>query len=85
MRLVPAERQALCDTMLAVGPDAPTLCEGWTVLDLAVHLLLRERRPDVAPGAFVPALRGRLDRVAAEQAARGLPAVVAQLDRKSVV
>ncbi len=28
--------------MLELGPDAPTLCEGWTTLDLAGHLVLRE-------------------------------------------
>lgn len=36
------EREELCDLLLAVGPDAPTLCEGWTTFDLAAHLTLRE-------------------------------------------
>ena len=36
--------------MRAVGPDAPTLCEGWTTRDLAAHLVVRERRPDALPG-----------------------------------
>ena len=40
-----AERLALADLMAEVGPDAPTLCGGWTTRDLAAHLLLRERRP----------------------------------------
>lgn len=44
------ERQQLCELMLQVGPDAPTLCEGWTVADLAAHLVVRERRPDAALG-----------------------------------
>jgi uncharacterized protein (TIGR03085 family) len=48
------ERQALADLMLEVGPDAPTLCEGWTVADLAAHLVIRERRPDAALGLVVP-------------------------------
>jgi hypothetical protein len=30
-----AERAALCDTLQRYGPDAPTLCAGWTTLDLA--------------------------------------------------
>lgn len=76
MRLVRAEREALCDTMLELGPDAPTLCDGWTVLDLAAHLVVRERRPDAAPGLVIPALLGRLERLMAEQAAKGLPALV---------
>ena len=42
------ERQALCDTALRVGPDAPTLCDGWTVRALMAHLAMRERRPEAA-------------------------------------
>lgn len=48
-----AERSALCDTALQVGQDQPTLCGDWTVKDLVVHLLLRER----SPGAIGIALR----------------------------
>jgi uncharacterized protein (TIGR03085 family) len=47
------ERHALCDTMAAVGPDAPTLCTGWLTADLAAHLLAREKRPDAAPGVVL--------------------------------
>lgn len=50
------ERAALVETMRGVGPDAPTLCEGWTTRDLAAHLVIRERRPDAAPGILIPAL-----------------------------
>jgi uncharacterized protein (TIGR03085 family) len=32
------------------GPDAATLCEGWSTADLAAHLVLREHRPDAAVG-----------------------------------
>jgi uncharacterized protein (TIGR03085 family) len=39
------ERSELCDLFLAVGPDAPTLCEGWSTLDLAAHLVVREHDP----------------------------------------
>jgi uncharacterized protein (TIGR03085 family) len=48
------ERAALVETMRAVGPDAPTLCEGWTTRDLAAHLVIREYRPDAAPGIMIP-------------------------------
>lgn len=44
--------------MRAAGPDAPTLCEGWTARDLAAHLVVRERRLDAAPGILVPQLAG---------------------------
>jgi uncharacterized protein (TIGR03085 family) len=33
-----------------VGPDQPTLCDGWQTADLAAHLVLRERRPDASVG-----------------------------------
>jgi uncharacterized protein (TIGR03085 family) len=49
------ERAALVATLRTVGPDAPTLCEGWTAKDLAAHLVLRERRLDATAGiAFKP-------------------------------
>ena len=47
------ERSALVDTLRAVGPDAPTLCEGWNTRDLAAHLVVRERRPDATAGIAV--------------------------------
>lgn len=40
--LAEIERSELCDLMLVVGPKAPTLNEGWAVLDLAAHLVARE-------------------------------------------
>lgn len=76
MTPVRAEREALCDTMLAAGPDAPTLCEGWTVLDLAAHLVVRENRPDLGAGLVVRPLRPRLERASGAYAAEGLPALV---------
>jgi len=57
------ERQELADLFLQVGPDAPTLCEGWRTADLAAHLVVRERRPDAALGLVVPPLAGHLERV----------------------
>ncbi|TDC98714.1 TIGR03085 family protein [Nonomuraea deserti] len=49
------ERTALCDLLDRLGPDAPTLCAGWSTYDLAAHLVLRERRPDAMGGiAFKP-------------------------------
>ena len=56
--LARAERVALIDLLTTLGPDAPTLCEGWTTHDLAAHLVVRERRPHAVPGLVVPALHG---------------------------
>jgi uncharacterized protein (TIGR03085 family) len=44
------ERRALCALLDETGPGAPTLCEDWTTLDLAAHLVLREHRPDAGVG-----------------------------------
>jgi uncharacterized protein (TIGR03085 family) len=52
------ERSALVDTLRKVGPDAPTLCAGWTTRDLAAHLVVRERRLDATPGITIPFLAG---------------------------
>lgn len=58
-----SERAALSELFLEVGPDAPTLCEGWDARDLAAHLVVRERRPDAAVGIVVKPLAGHLDSV----------------------
>jgi uncharacterized protein (TIGR03085 family) len=50
MTLARDERLSLCALLDQTGPDAPTLCEGWTTRDLAAHLVLRENRPDAALG-----------------------------------
>jgi len=63
------ERAALVATMRQVGPDAPTLCTGWTTKDLAAHLVVRERRLDAAPGIMIGALAGYTDRVQRDTAA----------------
>ncbi len=52
------ERRALVSTFREVGPQAPTLCEGWNTTDLAAHLVVRERRLDATPGIAVPFLAG---------------------------
>src|SRR5690349_9248627 len=33
------ERERLCDLMIELGPEAPTLLEPWTTHDLAAHLV----------------------------------------------
>ncbi|MFJ7112090.1 TIGR03085 family metal-binding protein [Streptomyces albogriseolus] len=60
------ERLLLADLLETAGPEAPTLCEGWTTRDLAAHVVVRERRPDAAGGMLVKQLASRLERVTAE-------------------
>ncbi len=54
---------SLAELFLTVGPDAPTLCDGWTTRDLAAHLVVRENRPDAALGLVAASLAGHMDRV----------------------
>lgn len=61
--LAQRERQVFCDLLTELGPDAPTLCEGWTAADLAAHIVARERRPDSGPGLVWPALADYTDKV----------------------
>ncbi|MBR7838141.1 maleylpyruvate isomerase family mycothiol-dependent enzyme [Actinospica durhamensis] len=61
------ERGELCDLLARLGPDAPTLCEGWTTLDLAAHLVLREH--------FKKWTDERMD----AEKAKGLPTLIARL------
>jgi uncharacterized protein (TIGR03085 family) len=68
------EREALAETLIAAGPDAPTLCEGWTTRDLTAHILLREREPLAGLGIVVKPLGGwakkRQDRIATRDYAK---------------
>jgi uncharacterized protein (TIGR03085 family) len=66
-----AERTSLCDLLDEVGPEAPTLCGGWTTGLLAAHLLVRERRPDIGPGLVLGGVTARwTNRVTARTAER---------------
>lgn len=73
------ERRRLCDLFEELGPDAPTLCEGWRTRDLAAHLVLRERRFDAVPGIGVRALAGYTRRVQDRIAARPWTQLVDQV------
>jgi len=74
------ERDQLCDLFLELGPDAPTLCEGWSTLDLAAHLVVRERDPRgglvILGGERFAGLEAKLMGRAKE---KGLDALVARL------
>ena len=74
--LAQRERQALCDTFDRVGPGAPTVCSPWTTADLAAHLVIRDRRPDLSPGIWVRFLAGRTEAGMAAYAAKPWPELV---------
>lgn len=81
MGIAAEERRALSALFEEVGPDAPTLCEGWKTRDLAAHLVVREHRPDAAPGIMVPALAGYTRRVQDRYAAKPWTELVGQVRR----
>lgn len=80
-RYADSERQSLADLLLAVGPDAPTINPGWAARDLAAHLVVRERRPDAAPGILLRPFRRYADRVQTAVAAQPYPELVGQVRR----
>ncbi|NLU77533.1 TIGR03085 family protein [Micromonospora sp. HNM0581] len=80
-RYARSEREALTELMSTLGPDAPTLNEGWTIRDLAAHLVVRERRPDAAAGIVVPPLHGYGERVRRQAAALDWTELLGQVRR----
>lgn len=72
----------MCDALLSVAPDAPTLCEGWTAHDLAAHLWTRENDPIAVPGAVFATLKGltqsRMERAKRRWTYEGLVEVLRQ-------
>lgn len=80
--LARSERADLCDLMLEVGPDAPTLNEGWNVLDLAAHLVAREHDLWGGPGLVLGGPLAKLTELARQRRRRqGLERLVAILGR----
>jgi uncharacterized protein (TIGR03085 family) len=75
------ERRELADLLLQTGPEAPTLCAGWTTRDLAAHLVIRERRPDAMAAGLIPPLAGHVEHVRLAKAARPYAEVVAEVRR----
>jgi uncharacterized protein (TIGR03085 family) len=75
-----SERRALSETLVAVGPDAPTLCDGWCARDLAAHLVLRETRPIAAAGIVFSPVAGWTDRVQRSIADQPWPELVRRVE-----
>jgi uncharacterized protein (TIGR03085 family) len=76
MSVAREERRLICEAFEDLGPDAPTLCEGWTARDLAAHLVVRERRLDATPGIMIKALAPHTQRVQDAYAARPWPQLI---------
>jgi uncharacterized protein (TIGR03085 family) len=80
-----SERAALADLVAELGPDAPTLCAGWTTKDLVIHLHICESRPDawlaVPMGNHSKVLRRHFERVIDADRARDWSELVDRLRR----
>lgn len=76
MTFATAQRNQLADLLLELGPEAPTLCEGWETKDMAAHLWIRENRVDAAGGMFIEKLEDRLEDVTEETLDRDYEEVV---------
>ncbi|MGH9213008.1 MAG: TIGR03085 family metal-binding protein [Acidimicrobiales bacterium] len=74
------EREQLCDLFLQLGPEAPTLCDGWSTLDLAAHLVVRETDPRAGPAILGGDRFAELEQRLMDRArSRGLDALVERL------
>jgi uncharacterized protein (TIGR03085 family) len=81
-RFASLERAGLADLLLQTGPDAPTLCQGWTTRDLAAHLVVRASRPDAAVGVVFKPLARHTDRLRNRVAEQDWERLVAQVRRR---
>ena len=75
-------RDDFCRLLHQVGPDAPTLCEGWDSQHLAAHVWGMTHDPLAWPGIALPAFAGFTERrLRRAIAARPFPQLVAEIGR----
>ena len=83
MQFVEPSREVLAETLLAAGPGAETLCEGWRTQELAAHLYLREHSPKVGLGLVIKPWNKVSEKATARLAAESsTPEAFAQLVEK---
>ncbi len=68
MQFVEPSREVLAETLLAAGPGANTLCEGWRTQELAAHLVLREHNVRAGLGMVLKPWKKATDKAIAELA-----------------
>jgi uncharacterized protein (TIGR03085 family) len=81
MDLARTERQAICDTFFASGPDAPTLCGSWTTGDLAAHLWVRDNELPAAAAIMMSRERQAQLRMAEARSRLTFTAMVEEIRR----
>lgn len=75
------QRQALVSALRAVQADSPTLCEGWTAQDLALHIVIRDSRPDILLGQSLPLIGPRARRAAQTLRATGYENLIQRVEK----
>lgn len=78
---VRSERLFMAGFLSSIKPEqwqASTLCAGWTVQDVAAHVVARERYPS-SIGIVIPALHGWHERTMRRIAARGHSYLIAKI------
>lgn len=81
---VKSERDYTVSLLKKLKPEqwsAKTLCEGWSVEDLAAHLVTRERNIIGGLGLVVPSLQQLHDKRLARIAARGHEYIIEKLEK----
>jgi len=79
--LAKRERVAISQLLRKLGPEAPTLCEGWNSFDLLVHLVSRETRPDAAIGLVLPVFSSYTSKVAEGIKSRGFENLITEFEQ----
>jgi uncharacterized protein (TIGR03085 family) len=79
--LAKRERVAISQLLRKLGPEAPTLCEGWNSFDLLVHLVSRETRPDAAIGIVLPIFSSWTTKVSQDIKSRGFENLIAEFEQ----
>jgi uncharacterized protein (TIGR03085 family) len=70
------QRKDLVSALRSVTPDAPTLCEGWSAEELALHIGVRDSRPDLAVGQKLPLVGAKARKSVERLKAGGYQALV---------
>lgn len=75
------QRKALVSALRAVHADSSTLCEGWTAQDLALHIVIRDSRPDILLGQSLPLIGPRARRAAQKLRSTGYENLIQRVEK----
>lgn len=82
--LIQSERQFTVDFLSSLGKEqwlAASLCRGWTVEDVAAHLIVRERNPLGGIGIVIPRLESLQEGAMKKPEGRGHKYIIQKLSK----